>query len=259
MNQSKDRLGLLLIGTCVSLILVAAIVGLLLEHRQKHLDPVTGCTIGVPASAETVLLVDLTDPIPASQRDDVAEYLRELESSGLRDNERLTVWTLSGAKEGALRRRFCRCHPARTTNPLFGNEQMTSARSESLFAVPLRQALADLPVQETAATTPLLEAVQQVSSQPEFARRTCPRRLVLVTNGEQNSATMSVYLHTVNFTTFKKSAVFDLVRADLHGVDVELLYAPHGRWARSLEPSLQDFWRSYLLACGAAHVSVRRL
>jgi hypothetical protein len=128
-NSAKDRLGLLLIGMCASLILVAAGVGLLLERSQERLDPVTGCTIGAQPTAETVVLVDLTDPIPATQRDEVAEYFRELAMSGLRDNERLTIWTLSGSREGTLRRRFCRCRPVRTTNPLFGNEQMTAALS----------------------------------------------------------------------------------------------------------------------------------
>jgi len=84
-------------------------------------------------------------------------------------------------------------------------------------------------------------------------------RIVLVTNGEQNSDIMSVYTHTVQFTSFKKSAAFNRVRADLHGVDVEMLYAPHGRWARTLDTSLQNFWQSYLLACGAASVRVQRL
>lgn len=258
-NSSKDRRGLQLLGVCLALIVATPVVGLLLERQQEHLDPLTGCTIGTQPNAETVVLFDLTDPIPATLRDEVAEYFRGLEATELHDNERVTLWTLSGAKEGALRRRFCRCRPTRTTNPLFGNELMIAARSESLFTAPLRQALADLPVRETAATTPLIEAVQQVSSQPEFAGRTCPRRLVLITNGEQNSATMSFYVHMVNFSTFKKSAAFNRVSADLRGVDVEMLYVPHGRWARTLDTSLQNFWQSYLQACGAASVRVRRL
>jgi hypothetical protein len=114
-------------------------------------------------------------------------------------------------------------------------------------------------VDETAATTPLLEAVKQVCGQPEFQERPCPQRLVLVTNLEQNSGVLSVYTHMVQFASFKKSSAFNRVRADLHGVDVEVLYAPHGQWATSLNTSLQDFWRSYLLACGAASVRIRRL
>ena len=259
MRSAADRLGIKLLVGCGVLLVLVVVVGLLLESRQEHLDPLNGCTIGAQPSAETVALIDLTDPIPQVQRDEVAEYFRQLESTELRANERLTVWTLSGAKDGALQRRFCRCHPRRTVNPLWANEQLAAAASESMFAAPLRRALADLPTQETAARTPLLEAVQQIVGQPEFAHRACPRRLVLVTNGEQNSGILSAYTGKLNFVAFRKSTMFDRVHTDLRGVDVELLHLPHGRAAITLSDELTTFWAAYFGSCGAHSVVVRRL
>lgn len=259
MRTRADRLGLGLLVGCSLVLAAGAVLGIALERRQEQVDPVTGCVAGVEPGAETTVIIDLTDPLPAVFRAEIREYFRELETEGLRPNERLTLWTLSGAREGALRRRWCRCHPRREANPLVGNGRLAAARSESLFAAPLRRALDSLPTRETAAATPLLEAVQQACSQPGFQARSVPRRLVLVSNLEQNSAVLCVYTHTPNFASFRETPGYRHVLTDLRGASVEVLYVPHGRAAADLSTTLQEFWCDYFRACGAATVRVRRL
>lgn len=259
MTVAKDRLGFGLLAACLVLLAAIAGGGLALERRQPRFDPSTGCVVGEEPSGDVLALIDLTDPITSDQESAVREHFARLAAAGLRANERVTLWTLSGARAGALQRRFCRCSPARAVNPLFDNEQFAAARSESLFAAPLRRALRELPQHETAAASPLLQAIAQICAQPEFQRARVPRRLILVSNLEQNDGVVSVYTSRTTATSFTSLPESVLARPDLRSVAVEVLYLPRGRWARSLDPTLQDAWRSYFLACGADRVQISRL
>lgn len=259
MISRADRIGLALLVGSLGALVTVLLVGALLQHSGGGIDPRTGCLVGRVPAAETVVLIDLTDPLPDLQQREVRGFLSEFAVDSLKPYERLTLWTLSGAREGALRRRFSRCCPARTADPLVGNSDLAAALSESLFATPLRRTLDSLPARESAATSPLLEAVRQVCSQPEFEERGVPRRFVLVSNLEQNSRLLCLYESAPDFTAFSHTSDYGTVQVELGGVDVEVLYVPHGRAAVDLGTTLTDFWNSHFLACGAGRVRMRRL
>ena len=66
MIRSADRTGLLWLGGFVVILALGAAGAALLEHKGGRLDPDTGCVVGSVATAETAVLIDLTDPLPAS-------------------------------------------------------------------------------------------------------------------------------------------------------------------------------------------------
>ena len=245
-------------GSLLFLGLVAALAAVQSAHTSK-LDPVTACALNRPVAGDVVILVDATDPFAPSQVQALAEWLRELQLTELRANERVTLWLLGTTAAGGLERRFCRCYPGREDDVVLHNPAMLAAICDSLFARPLRESLSGLDRVAPARRSAILEAIRELAEQPELLGTGRPRRLVVVSDLEQNDALLSLCRRVPTFAAFSRSASFGSVRAQLSDVDVDLLYASRGTIDASRSERLREFWREYLLASGAASVRVRRL
>ena len=257
-RHSLDRRGAWLIAGSVLFLASVACLVAWQDTAAPHLDPVTLCDPGRPLTGEAVILLDVTDPPSPEQQGRVTEWLREFELTGLHPNERVSLWVLGTGEAGDLARRFCRCYPGRESDPILHNPAMIAAACDSLFTDPLRRAIATAAATRPSTRSRILEAIRELSEEPELARSHTPRRLIVISDLEQNAPGCCFYRGIPDFVAFGRSPRFRRVRAELRGVAVDVLYLSRGA-ADVCAPELREFWRSYLTASGAGPVSFRRL
>ncbi len=256
-HENLDRQGLLMVaGGALILGLVAGLV-LWLQLRTPQLDPDTLQAIGKPITGEVVVLLDVTDPLSPGARRAFTPWLRGLEQT-LVPNERVTLWVLGTGPDGILERAFDRYYPGRETDRLFHNPEESAARCDSLFSRPLREAVTKAATEPRHPRSPILEAAREITGQPEFSEAR-PRAFVLISDLTENTSTLNFYRAVPSYAAFARLPEARRFRADLHGVEVDVLYVARGRCATTLDSSLRDFWHDYLLACGAASVRIQRL
>jgi hypothetical protein len=257
-RHSLDQRGAWLIaGSVLFLVVVASLVAWQ-DTAAPHLDPVTLCDPSRPLTGEVVVLLDVTDPLTPEQQGRVTEWLREFELTELRPNERVSLWLLGTAEGEGLAKRFCRCYPGRESDPILHNPAMVAATGDSFFTDPLRHAIEAAAGTRPSQWSRILEAIRELSEQPEVAGNHRPRRLIVISDLEQNAPGFSCYRSIPDFAAFSRSPLFSKVRADLRGVAVDVLYLSRGV-ADVSAPELREFWRSYLALCGATAVHFRRL
>lgn len=257
-RNSLDRQGAWLIaGSVLFLGLVACLVAWQ-EASAPHLDPVTLCDRNRPLTGEVIILLDITDPPTVEQQGRVTEWLREFELTGLKPNERVSLWLLGIGAQENLVRRFCRCYPGRQSDPILHNPAMIAAACDSLFTNPLRHTIAAAIAAKPTRWSRILEAVRELSEQPDVAGNRCPKRLILISDLEQNAPGLSFYHGVPTFAAFSRSPFSRGVRASLRHMVVDVLYLSREE-ADLCRPELREFWRSYLTDCGATAVSFQRL
>jgi len=256
---SATRTGMMILGAVGLVVIGLAAAGAMIDAANSNIDRTSGCAVGNSPAAEVVVLIDVSDSIPSPVQAEVREWFRQFVEADIVDGTRVTLWTLGGDKSGTLQRRFCRCRPARHINALIGNPSMAAALSDSIFDQPFAAALAAVPKVRGAETTPLLESLREVCRQPEFARTGVARRVVVVSDLEQNTPRLSFYHTRPNFAAVRAAGVLTPLWADLRTAQVDVLYIPRGRAALDLDGGLEDFFRAYSNACGAAAVRIRRV
>ncbi len=237
--------------------------------NAPEFDPGTFCQVGVPAPAETVILVDKTDTLSPRQMAAVRREFSALastETSPITVGGRISVQVIDGSA-GSLGwakpvDSFCR-------PPLHSAESGTGATDRYLrpaFDRYVRR-LNDVADQVAAAAavsqvSPILEGIQAVSRMPDFASATGPRTLVLASDLLQHvppyiselDAASTDYKQKLSGTTYGHDTT-----ADLRGVTVRVLYLERKR-ARSLQlPSHLDAWRQRFAAEHAKNIDVTRL
>jgi hypothetical protein len=257
-STTLDRRGAWLIASSLLfLTFVAGTAGWEAIHAPTR-DPATLRVAAQPANGEIVVLLDVTDPLSREQQAALVGWLREFELTRLRPQQRVTLWVLGVSEAGGLRRQFARYYPGREADPFLHNPAMSAAACDSLFTGPLRAALAAAVPVKCSPYSLLLEAVSEISGQPELDPHNGARHLVLISDLREHTPWLSFYHQVPSFAKFEHSRRFPQVQADLRDVPVEVLYLPRTAWD-VCTPELRDFWRSYLTACGAPLVSFRRL
>lgn len=219
-----------------TLLLAAAMTGgTVLDAVQKegvHLDPATLCPVsGVKDYTEVV--VDRTDSLTPEDMAIVhREFTRILAS--LRKDERLVVFFMQADDVPMPKPVFDMCRPSRATdeNWLFGTPKLTERRYEARFKAPLEREIKAMAKPSETSRTAALETIRNVSRLPSFAAATGRRRLVLITDFMENTATLSFYRQAPNYAAFKKSTFARKVAPALSGVHITLVMLPNRRTHR---------------------------
>lgn len=258
LRDSRRQAILLIASSGLVLVLIAAAVGWQSLHASR-LDPLTHCPLDRAPVGETAILLDATDPLTRAQEGRLLAWLRAFGLTELSREERVEVWTLGEGEDGALARRFCGCALGREQDPIFHNPAMVAAETESLFSFPLRETVLAATTASSSRRSPILEAVAELTDESGLAERSLPRRLVLVSDLEQNSDLGSFYRRVPRFEGFHTSAAYSSVRADLRNITVEILCIPRPHASLAHERALREFWRSYFNSCGARDFRFERL
>ena len=240
-------------------------------------DRDTFCPLAGPDSL-TVVLIDTTGNYDGITQRDVFSRLEGL-LAGSTVDDRFVVFNMRGDEpegpgpDGLLRWsgpetivQVCNPGDPGDANPLFENVAMVERAMNGKFLEPIRAALRDLVrVDALADFSPLLESVQVVAVEilalPEH--RSVPRRLVLVTDLIQNSATLSFQgTGPPSWDDFSGTPEARALAADLSGVKVEILFherRQHAGFGARGARDVIDWWDRWFDGQGAVVTAVDRL
>ncbi len=254
--MKADRLGTLLLVACALVLILAVGGAAVVDSWQRRADE--KLQHDSPDAGHLAVLLDLSDPTTVDQAAQLEDRLRDIAETDLKPGDVVSVWKLGPSLEGPLHR-VLRLHcPRRRVNPVYQNPRHAQERYDSLFVFPLGRICAGLPVDTAGRWSPIMEAICAMTELPELHGGS-RRRLVVMSDLQQNTPTLSFCARQPAFDTFRKTPLFPGLQPDLRGVAVDILFIPRARQDLSIELSRRRFWRSYFLFAGAQSVGFERL
>lgn len=255
-DTSNKKVGLL--GVALVVAIGAAIaVYLKGESVRVETDPATLCAIDRPPSELLVLLLDLSDGYSEPQllqiRNSLSRSISSVQKLGL-----IEAYSVDRVGERVTKSVIQLCNPGtdKDVNQIYQNPKQAKERWNG-FSERLNEALKQLMSTAKAPTSPIFEAVQSVAIQSLNAPRFdgVPKRLIVVSDLLQNvPKKLSHYKGVLAFETFKQSAYFSDIRADLTGTEIQLLYLVRPGTPQNAE-HLQ-FWEKYFTQQGGRVIEV---
>lgn len=238
-KQTAVAVGLLF---CVILVVLGISVGVYLSTGPE-LDEVTLCA--PEPSSTTVLIVDVTDPMTAPQRQDLANQLERMKAS-IERGGKLIVFKVDATSDQLLQPIITRCNPgtAADVNELNGNPEAVQRLWDEQYTAPLDAAFRTLTAATGSSTSPILESIQSAAL-TELQRPTAegkPKRLIVVSDLLQNTPSLSFYTSVPSARDIVSSPAFRVARTDLRGVDVELWMLQRPDAFETQPRALADLW-----------------
>lgn len=257
-RRQRERFkGLLYIGITVTAVFVFATVYYMVKSEQRVLDPETLCS-DKPTSL-TVLLVDVTDPMNTPQRQDFINQLTRLKNSISRYGE-LAIMRVDQSGDQLLSPVITRCSPgtASDTDEKQGNPQKLQRQWETGFSAPLDQAFLEISRASGADKSPIMESVQAaaLTELQKPGRDGITKRLIIASDLLQNTDDISFYGALPAAQNFTNSEVFQRVRTDLRGVEVELWQLKRPDSSKTQPRALSRLWESAIAAQGGEVVRI---
>lgn len=239
----QTRGAILKIGGVFAAVLTVGAAYIGIASSRPKLDPETLCP-AKPASV-TVLLVDVTDPMNAPQRQDFANQLERLKNSIPRYGK-LIVTKVGGGPDGLLSPVIVRCNPgtAADENEATGAPAKLQKQWDEGFNAPLNQAFEQIAQASGAEQSPILESIQSVAltefQKPAMADK--PRQLIVASDLLQHTSSASFYRGLPDPGAFVGSEAFRKARTDLRGVKVELWMLQRSDGSSTQPRALPDLW-----------------
>lgn len=221
--------------------------------RAARYDETTLCNVDGPA-AVTAILIDATDGLNSVQRRAVLNRLNRINRT-LVANERVDVFEISAGAD-ALVPTFSMCRPvsASETSSLTGNKRVAQARFDATFKPKLEASLVKLLDRQPSDSSPIMEAIQAAvvaSFQAPDVPEAAPKRLIVVSDMLQHSASVSQYGAVPDFFEFRETPAFELMSTDLDGANVTVLYLKRPSAAQVQGRRHADFWMEWFESLGA--------
>lgn len=255
--RTEQRTARFKIAGVLAVVLAVGIFYFSVRSDARDLDPETLCP--TKTDSVTVLLVDVTDPMNAAQRQDFSNQLTKLKNSIPRYGK-LIVAKVDAIGERLLAPVITRCNPgtAEDVSSATGDPAFTQKQWEEGFDRPLTQAFERLATASAAGRSPILESIQSVAltelQRPGLEKT--PKRLVVASDLLQNTGDASFYRDLPEPRAFVDSPVFRRLRTDLRGVEVELWMLERADAAATQPRALAELWERIIDAEGG---DVRRI
>lgn len=192
-------------------------------ERNPERDAETMCP-KVGPKEQVLVLVDVTDPIGPITQTDIINQLNgmadHLSTGGL-----FEIRTLR-AGEGRTETIFSLCNPGDGSDldHWTGNPEAARKRWATRFDGPLKAAMDKALRAESADTSPIMAAIQQVAVDRlgSSHSRTIPNRLVVISDLLENTAAFSMYKAGPDFEAYRQSKAVGQFSTDLRGASVEV-------------------------------------
>jgi hypothetical protein len=223
------------------------------KSTRTTLNKETLCPEQGPAEI-TVVLVDRTDPFGTVQRAAIRTHLEDIRAEIPRHGS-IELYSVGEIGPTLLRPEVKICNPGRgaDVSAIDNNPRRLERRWQERFANRLDAVFDQMTEPNQGKTSPVLESIQSiaVTAFAGRARQDVPKKLVIVSDMLQHTPGHSQYSAVASYDAFRKSEYFRSVRADLRGIDVEILYVRRGT-ARSVQGQAHiKFWQAYLTDMGA--------
>ena len=198
-----------------------------------------------PASRSTLVLVDLTDRLSGDLLAGAREALRSV-AGRLHRGEPLTVYVLSG-RSLSPRRVWSAVSPGQAGEaaPFREGPGYLQARFRREIEGPLDSLLlAEAAGADTAACSPILEALWQVTNYSDYAQTSGPKTLAIFSDGIQNTPRFSFYRADTTFLTPQGELGDTRWRAALGSTTVDFYLLLRDRDV-ALQPQIVEAWERF--------------
>ncbi len=249
----KTLLGAALI--CLAVCLAAG--GFYVAHSVKRIkfDAQTLCPIeGV--NAATVIIVDKTDPLTASEQSRIRDIVEKARDAAKR-GDRVTVKMIQQGDDGAivLGTVIDLCNPGAEANPLFENPKRVAARYQNAFLEPFSAALASLPGEGSAQASPIARSIASALSELGM-RPEGDITLILISDLMEHGPEASAYNGTLTESALRK-LLTPAMPEQLKGVEVRILLLPRPRYTAQQQAAVTA-WRRFFKAASGRDPDIRR-
>ena len=205
-------------------------------------------------SQVTAILVDTTDRVGSTSREDILGRLDDLVSDSQPDEMMLvydTSW--SPTKTAAPRLTVCNPGDPDAADPLISSPELIRQKLDEDFKWPLARLFEDLLDADEATVSPLMETIQALSVTVLARQRYAdvPKRVILISDLMQHSEHLSLYSHPLNYDVFVRTAGAEALQTNLENVLVNVLFVPrraHSRLGNTIR--LVEFWERWIDAQG---------
>jgi hypothetical protein len=216
------------------------------------------CGPGVPP-AVTAVLLDVSDPLPAAARKEVAttlgDLVAELPAEGLLDVRALDPATPGGRPLATL------CNPGdgAGSSALTANPALMRDRWAKRFHAPIEAALSRGLDGTAAPSSPIMSTIQAIALDRFAGKRLADarKRLVVVSDMVENAPGYRQRADNLSFARFAALPAHRDLRADLAGADVTLLYVQR---ANGFDTGRHvAFWADWFRDSGGRLAEARKL
>jgi hypothetical protein len=239
--KPKSILGVALIVTAACL----AGGGFYAAHsfKQAKFDPETLCP-AVRAKTTTLILIDKTDPLAASEQSRARDIVTKARDSALRGN-RITVTLLrqrEGTDDVVLDTIVDLCNPGAEANPLFENPRRVATRYQNAFLAPIDAALTSVAGQGSAPASPIAHSIRSLlDGLPETPGLQV--KLILISDLMEHGPNISAYASTLDDAALRR-LMAPSAQAQLKGADVQIFLLPRPRY-RAQQNAAVEVWRRF--------------
>lgn len=251
-KRTQDRIGIALIVLGALAVVGGGMGYVYLQRTRVVLDQSTLCP-QEGARALLVVLVDRTDPLTTVQQAALHMRLEEMKDSVPRYGA-LQIFAIGPVRETLPRPIVDLCNPGRgeDIDPAVGNPRLVEQRWRERFSAPIALLLNQLVKANEATTSPIMESIQSIAVST-FGSKTAaeiPKRLIIASDMLHHTREYSQYTSTPDFKSFRNTPYYRGVRANLRGVEVEIIYI-----RRDTRRAVQGkahilFWRDYISDLG---------
>jgi hypothetical protein len=256
-KERLDRLGKRIVIGVVFIALVLSIIILIVNANTPELDNAL-CPKEGP-SAETVVIIDRTDPLTLTQKEFISKRVRQL-ADNLKQYERVSVYGLSDDMNtwNASPVRSI-CNPGSSANPFYQNPKKIRDLYERKFLQPIESDLSALQSDHASQYSPIMEMVESVSLRPELSRVPPKRHFVIVSDMMQNTPEYSHYKLPISYQNFATSPYAKSQRVSLRKASVEVIYLDREELKKYQQTQHIEFWQQWFYEGGAKMAPVIRV
>lgn len=242
---------------CVGLVVGVGVLANNLISKSK-IDEATLCHAGGALNV-TVVLLDLTDPLSATQQARLKTILdNEITGSTTDTMISLGVVSETSSNWGA---KFAKCKPAsgEDANGLYENPVIIAERYAREFTNPIKDTLDSMLTGESENQSPIMEALQSlISGTPDFTTARGQKKIVIVSDMLQHSDNLSFY-RGQGWDYFTRQKGEQRLARNLANVTVEILRIPRSGGKTLPAEITEGFWTRYFDRQGSRPPSVSSL
>jgi hypothetical protein len=247
-----------------ALILVLVLTAWYVRQRPT-LDPVTNCPPSGPTAVH-LLLFDRSDPVSGLQAQRIRQEVDRLKATAA-PGTRFDIYTFEGDTKNELQPllRVCASGRPEDANDLIENRERIRKRYTERFSAVLDKTVDELLKASTRPSSPIIESLRaaaQTSFGP-FDVGQVPLRVMLISDMVQHSEAVSHFRAEANFQSLSRGGVWPVLRPQLKGADVQILYLLRPSAVRAGAPiqngSHQTFWEHLVEASGGRLMSIEPL
>lgn len=253
----KDKQGLAIICASLLGLVIIALVPIFVSVLKVPYDEETLC----PSDREyahTVILIDKTDPLTATQEDLLRRMINQIKDE-MQLYEKLSVYVLDDRNYAFPTPRFALCNPGSGDNasPLYQNPRLIHQRFTEKFGQPLSDALAGIRLGDTRPNSPIMEMIASIAELKDFKPSKERRRLIIFSDMLQHMPEYSQYHAAPDFKTFADTPYARRLSVEMTGVSVRIVYLLRAGSERRQTNAHGLFWEQYFARLGARLDEIR--